>query len=284
MNNFGGDWTQQKIEIVVSYAKAYLTVMKDRPYFKLLYFDGFAGSGNIYKDKDEAEDIDIIKGTALRVMEIEQPRIFDRYYFVEKDEKNKLELEGVLKNEFSGKRLFNVVNEDCNVKMKDMASFLKEKQNKNFKVLAFIDPYGMSVEWASIEALSGLGVDMWILVPTGMGVNRLLTKNMQITTAWMKRLIDFLGMSEQEIKDYFYKEETIYTLFGEEKKIKKDEDAINKAALLYQKRLNQVFQHVSDTFQMKNSSNSVMYHFMLATNNGTALKIANDIIKPNFKS
>lgn len=31
MNNFGGDCTKQKIEIVVSYAKAYLTVMNPEP-------------------------------------------------------------------------------------------------------------------------------------------------------------------------------------------------------------------------------------------------------------
>ena len=45
MNEFGGDWTKTKIEILVEYAKAYLQIMSKRTYFKLLYFDGFAGSG-----------------------------------------------------------------------------------------------------------------------------------------------------------------------------------------------------------------------------------------------
>jgi hypothetical protein len=27
MNNFGGSWTEAKMEIVVSYARAYLTIM-----------------------------------------------------------------------------------------------------------------------------------------------------------------------------------------------------------------------------------------------------------------
>jgi len=48
MNNFGGDWTKIKIEILVEYAKAYLVIMKDRKFFKLMYFDGFAGSGFYY--------------------------------------------------------------------------------------------------------------------------------------------------------------------------------------------------------------------------------------------
>ena len=63
MNKFGGDWTNQKIDIITSYAKAYLTVMKDRPYFKLIYFDGFAGSGEI-----TAENKDNIEGAALRII------------------------------------------------------------------------------------------------------------------------------------------------------------------------------------------------------------------------
>ncbi len=91
MNEFGGNWTEQKIEMVVDYAKAYLTIMNKYRQFKTLYFDGFAGSGDIFRE-DET-DIDIIKGTAIRIVEITSPMKFDSYYFVEKDERNKDELE-----------------------------------------------------------------------------------------------------------------------------------------------------------------------------------------------
>jgi len=60
-NNFGGDWTKIKIEILVDYAKAYLTIMKDRTYYKLMYFDGFAGSGFIVKDKKVDIDITVVR-------------------------------------------------------------------------------------------------------------------------------------------------------------------------------------------------------------------------------
>lgn len=53
MNKFGGSWTKQKIHIIESYAKAYLKIMKDRPYFSLLYFDGFAGTGEINTENDD---------------------------------------------------------------------------------------------------------------------------------------------------------------------------------------------------------------------------------------
>jgi hypothetical protein len=49
--------------------------MKDRPFFKLMYFDGFAGSGFIVKDKKV--DVDITVGAARRIIEISNPRSFD---------------------------------------------------------------------------------------------------------------------------------------------------------------------------------------------------------------
>lgn len=278
MNQFGGNWTEQKIEMVVAYAQAYLTIMNKYPMFKPLYFDGFAGSGDIYKD-DEV-DLDIIKGTAIRILEINEPKSFDTYYFVEKDELNKKELEKTIENSFPDKTT-HVVSEDCNKKLISMAMYLK--RNKNYRVLAFIDPYGMSVDWASIEALKGLGIDLWILVPTGMGINRLLKNDGKISDAWIEKLKRFLGLSKDEILNHFYKEAKRLTLFGEETVFEKEKNAIQKAGILYSERLKTVFAFVSESFVMKNSTNSIMYHFMMATNNATALKIANDVIKPKYK-
>lgn len=204
------------------------------------------------------------------------------YYFVEKDEKNKAELETIITKQFPEKRTkCFIVNEDCNDKLLRMATFLKE--NKNYRVLAFIDPYGMSVNWSSIEALNKLGIDLWILVPTGMGVNRLLKKDYNISEAWLSKLEKFLGLSRNVILDYFYKQKSTMTLFGEETMMEKEKDAIEKAGELYCTRLNEVFEFVSEAFKMKNSTGTIMYHFMMASNNKAAQKIANDIIKPKFK-
>jgi len=164
MNEFGGNWTEAKMEIVVDYAKAYLTIMNKQNWVKTLYFDGFAGSGSI----DVKENSEALKGTALRILDIKEPRPFDIYYFVEKDEKNKLALQSKIEETYFGKNI-HVVHADCNQKIVDMAAFLKN--NRKFRALAFIDPYGMTVNWHSVEALKGLGVDLWILVPTGVGAN-----------------------------------------------------------------------------------------------------------------
>ncbi len=273
---WGGDWTKKKIEILVEYAQAYLKIMNKYPYWKLLYFDGFAGSGVIISENET--DFEITVGAARRILQIEQPRSFNHYYFVEKNKINAELLKKNTKDVFPHKKIL-IVNEDCNSKLRELAKFLHGIKGKNFKVLAYIDPYGMQLEWNSIVELSGVGVDIWILAPTGMGVNRLLKKNGEISDSWLRRLKIFLGMGEEEIKGYFYKEEKDYTLFGEEVSIKKEEDAIEKAGELYHTRLRTVFNHVTNPFILKSGQGNIMYHMFLASNNSTAVKIANDIVR-----
>jgi three-Cys-motif partner protein len=282
MNKFGGNWTEKKIEILVEYAKAYLDIMNvyaNRYNWKLLYFDGFAGSGEIVKiiDNKLSGDYDVRStiGAARRIVEIEHPRAFDEYYFVEKNTDNFKLLEKSTKKAFPKKKIF-AVQEDCNKKMIDMANYLRHPKNKSYRTLAYIDPCGMQVEWRSIECLRGLPMDMWVLVPTGLGVNRLLKNNGQISDAWLDRLEKFLGMDRDAIEKHFYKKQE--DLFGEVS-IVKVQDAIDKSAKLYYNRLKSVFDYVSNAYELKNSANSIMYHLFLTSNNKTAIKIANDIVK-----
>lgn len=274
MNEFGGDWTKIKIEILVAYAKAYLTIMKDRRFYKLMYFDGFAGSGFIVKDNKV--DIDITVGAARRIVEINDPRPFDSYYFVEKDPKNFNLLEKNTKEIFKEKKIYTVC-EDCNKKLIDLGNFLRDPKNKNYRTLAYIDPCGMQVEWRSIESLRNLPIDMWVLVPTGLGVNRLLKNNGQISEAWLDRLEIFLGMPKEEIEKHFYKKTE--TLFPDITFIEKEKDAVEKSAKIYRNRLKEVFNFVSKPYELRNSTNSVMYHLFLTSNVETGVKIANDIVK-----
>jgi len=273
---WGGEWTKRKIEILVEYAQAYLQIMKDKTYWRLLYFDGFAGAGIIISEKER--DINVTIGAARRILELEAPRPFDHYVFVEKSGRNAKKLTEQTKDKYRDKDIRIVVG-DCNEQLKRLAKYLQSPGGKNTRVLAYLDPHGMQLEWASVVELAEASIDLWILVPTGLGVNRLLKKNGEITESWLKRLSIFLGMSEDEIKEYFYREEIDYTLFGEELRVSKEEDAINKSALLYKKRLEKVFQFVSEPYVLKSSRKVMMYHMYLASNNRTAAKIANDIVK-----
>jgi three-Cys-motif partner protein len=284
MNQFGGYWTELKMEIVVKYAKAYLTIMNKQHWVKTIFFDGFAGSGYIEIDEGiidyDGDNTEKTKGTALRILEISEPKPFDIYYFVELNESNKNELQKEVKSVTNSSNV-HIVQADCNQKLMALATFMKK--NKSYRTLAFIDPFGMSLNWSSIEALKDLGVDIWILIPTGMGANRLLKTDGNISEAWWNKLESFFGMTKQEIDEIFYKRTSVPTLFGEENKVEKQIDSIQKIYSLYETKLKEVFKYVSNPFIIKNSTNSIMYHFLMATNNKTALNIADDIVSAKYK-
>ena len=276
-NKFGGYWTEEKIEIFIKYVKAYLEIMKSRN-FELTYFDGFAGSGYI-EQKGKAS----IEGVAMRVLGISEPSEFDIYYLVELNKRRCTSLKRRVKDLFPKKasKTF-VIQGDCNDKIISLANYLKQRPNR--RALIFLDPKGMQVDLPILECLKGLGIDLWILIPTGLGVNRLLTKSGNISQEFMKKLSSFLGMTDGEIKNFFYKEVTENTLFGEETKLTKDEQVNDKAINLIREKLGNIFKFVSDPFPMKNTRNSLMFHFVFASNNKAGLKIANDIIGKQLRN
>ncbi|MDE3250239.1 MAG: three-Cys-motif partner protein TcmP [Bacteroidota bacterium] len=173
-NHFGGNWTEHKTSILETYAKQFLTVFKNQPRQKLLYFDGFAGSGDIdiKEETDEEESFRTIEGAAVKILKVDTPRAFDMYYFVEKNKGLAKSLKTKIDSEFPNKQCF-IQASDCNEKIKGLSKFLRSQGGKTYKALGFIDPKGMQLEWSALESLKGLPIDLWILNPTS-GANRLL--------------------------------------------------------------------------------------------------------------
>lgn len=277
MNEFGGDWTEEKITAFMKYVRAYLEIMKDKKFFRLLYFDGFAGSGTISPDEDPTQ---FIQGVASQVLSISKPREFDIYLFVEKNPDYAECLKELIDSKYPNKRVRVAVG-DCNDKLVQLGDYMRHPKQKDVRGLAFIDPYGMQLNWNTLAALSGVKMDVWILVPTGMGIVRLLKNDGAIQSGEMARLQNFLGMTPDEIKNYFYREETRIDLFGEETVTVKQARATERAGQLYRERIMaaNIFSHVSEPLVLKNSRNAILYHFILCSNNAVALKIANDITK-----
>ena len=296
---WGGKWTEEKLDAFEKYVRAYLTIMnnyRDVYGWKLLYFDGFAGSGTRTKeDCDETieaqdlfgqevtlEDFNVYQGAAERVVKIESEnmRSFDYYYFVDNNEENcRLLDEKLSQYEITGRRHY--LNSDANDAVIRLASTLRN--NSNCKALAFLDPFGMQINWESIETLKGLPIDLWILVPTGVIINRLLERKVDKDKglAHSEKLMAFFGMSEDEIRAFFYTEKKEQTLFGDDEMvITKAENSIRKIAQLYVKRLHDVLPYVTEEpLVLYNTHNIPIYHLVFAAKNKTAMKIAQEIIK-----
>ena len=292
--SWGGSWTEDKLDTFEKYVNAYLTIMnayRDKYNWKLVYFDGFAGSGSRINDNGEddskelmlelfnqnlvkEDDFAVYKGAAERVLEIKQ-RGFDYYFFIEKDKTSSQHLKVKL-NRFKDQKQFDVRSEDANVEVNKMTSFLCN--NRQYKALVLLDPFGMQVEWDSIQKMKGANIDLWILIPTGVIVNRLLDRKGELTH--IEKLTSFFGKDEKYLRDYFYKKRTEQSLFGETTIIEKVNEPITKIAELYIEQLKTIFKHVTTKpMVLYNSRNTPIFHFAFASNNETAKNIAAQIIK-----
>lgn len=292
--SWGGSWTEDKLDTFEKYVNAYLTIMnayRDKYNWKLVYFDGFAGSGSRINDNGEddskelmlelfnqnlvkEDDFAVYKGAAERVLEIKQ-RGFDYYFFIEKDKTSSQHLKVKL-NRFKDQKQFDVRSEDANVEVNKMTSFLCN--NRQYKALVLLDPFGMQVEWDSIQKMKGANIDLWILIPTGVIVNRLLDR--KGTLSHIDKLTSFYGMDEEAIRNYFYKKRIEQSLFGENTIIEKVKEPIKKIAELYIQQLRNIFECVTpEPLVLYNSRNTPIVHFAFASNNETAKNIAAQIIK-----
>ena len=297
--SWGDQWTEDKLDCFQKYVKAYLTIMnayREKFRWKLVYFDGFAGSGSreqslvadekamslFGEELHDASELHPYQGAAERVVQIEQQmRGFDEYWFIDKNEQNITSLELKLAEyQTRGKKIFRP--NDANEEVLNLGRRLRE--HPKTKVLCLLDPFGMSINWDSIVALAGNGIDLWILVPTGSIVNRLIQKNGELR--YPEKLEDFFGLPQQVIFDRFYeKKEAEANLFdmGREE-VRKVKNIIGEIDQLYRDQLGQIFPYVtSEPLVMRNSRGLPIFHFVCASHNETAVKIAQQIINKKQK-
>ena len=285
--SWGGSWTERKLLAFEKYVRAYLTILnkyRDKYNWKLVYFDGFAGSGSRGEEEkadssktslfDEYEvEEKLYQGAAERVLKLDV-RGFDYYYFIERNP----EALGQLKSKLEaipseGKLAFR--SEDANVEIRNLAKGFKE--HKELRGLVLLDPFGMQLDWSTLEQLKGCNVDLWILLPSGVIINRLLDRKGKLL--FLDKLQKFFGLTEAEIREFFYEKKKEMTLFGEEEITTKQQNAVQRIAELYTSRLKTLFTQVVDKpLVLYNDHSAPIFHFVFASNNPTAKKIAKEII------
>jgi three-Cys-motif partner protein len=95
-------------------------------------------------------------------------------HFIERNAKRCHQLEQ-LRTEFPE------IAKDISVRHGDANSELQDiciKKWKSHRAVLLLDPYGMQVDWQTIEAVSQTkAIDLWLLFPLGIGVNRLLKRS-----------------------------------------------------------------------------------------------------------
>jgi len=163
-----------------------------------------------------------------------------------------------------------------------LKAWCRERDWKKERAVVFLDPYGMQVEWSTIEALAATkAVDLWYLFPLGVGVARLLTHHGDIDESWQRRLDLLFGTKEWRAE--FYRVNVSQTdLFGQSHETVERDAPIAKIAAFIQARLAAVFEKAAKGLVLRNSRSSPLYLLCFAAANKrgapTALKIAQDIL------
>ncbi|MCB9444514.1 MAG: three-Cys-motif partner protein TcmP [Ardenticatenaceae bacterium] len=150
------------------------------------------------------------------------------------------------------------------------------------RAVLFLDPFGMQVEWKTIEKIAKTqAIDLWILFPLGVAVNRMLRKDAQIPEKWRQRLDTLFGTTDWI--DAFYETKVERTLFGERISTNKVDDPFNSISQYFVERLKTIFAGVADNpLPLYNSRNNPLYLLCFASANPigskTAIKIAQHIL------
>ena len=289
-HRFGGDWTAAKLRVLGSYLAAYRTALSKTP-FRVGYIDAFAGTGyrspsrverpdsldqlDLFPDLAEVPTQELLDGSARIALRV-QPG-FDRYVFIEKREDRCQSLEA-LRDEFPN------AAPDIRIRRGEANDEIRKICDANwsgYRAVLFLDPYGMQVEWTTIQAIAATrAIDLWLLFPLGMGVNRLLTRSGDIPESWQHRLDVLLGTTEW--RDEFYRFEIYPDLFGgaPERVTKASMDVIGR---YFEERLRGVFAGVATPGVLRNSSNAPLYLLCFASGNPRGAKIAARIAKHLLK-
>ena len=90
----------------------------------------------------------------------------------------------------------------------------------------------------------------------------------------------FFGLPKEEIVERFYTRQSELNLFGEEtEKVVKTKNVIAETANLYCEQLGTLFPYVThEPLVLYNRNNVPIFHFVCASFNKTAVKIAQEII------
>ena len=276
-HRFGGPWTDEKLGIVLTYLGFYTKALGKR-FANIVYIDAFAGTGSREFDGEEGETCSS-DGSALLALEIEPP--FSEYIFIEKDSAKAAELERNLSTR-SGRNTRVIVG-DANEKVVEL---LKTWDKYSSRGVIFLDPFAMSVEWSTLEAIAKTqSLDLWFLFPFN-AVARTMPKKGEIPGPWLEKLISIFG---EDPRPHFYETNTRPSLFPDE--VNEEETFRRGGTQILGKYIVNRFRHIfkgyvsNSALVLRNSKNSPMFLLMFCSANPwdkavtLARKVVEDILK-----
>lgn len=283
-----GPWAKEKLDALGQYLNFYTTALSKHHWLTTIFVDAFAGPGlSVVRSKAKGrtlpqmfvaevgdEEVEYLKGSPRVALDIARP--FSSYVFIDSDIDRVTELK-LLSDEYAGRRDIRVHRGDSNSVLQDwLASGIDWSKNK---AVVFLDPFGMQVSWAIIEALAKTkAIEVLINFPFDMAINRMLVKSGEFPPGWKFSLDTFFGSADWQKIAYEESED----LFG--KRTSKSAESTALILAWYRGRLKEAFGYVSTARLVKNTRGNSLYHLIWAGPHPLGLKGAEYILGPRTKS
>ena len=183
-HEFGGPWTEVKLDAISEYLDFYQNALKNRG-FETWYVDAFAGTGErnakvtkggIFENAPLEEVEEVLAGSAKRALQITPS--FTHYWFSEQRPTRVKALEA-LREEFDSDII--VRRGDAGEQLRGLFSsppWANHRYHWKQRAVVFLDPYGMSVGFDTLKMLAETKrTDVWYLFPRKAVIQQLANKN-----------------------------------------------------------------------------------------------------------
>jgi len=282
-----GPWAKEKLDTLGRYLDYYTKVLKNQTWCRTIYVDAFAGGGRAVirakrklpegqvlllqeEDADEGQ-AEFIAGSPRVALEVANP--FARYVFIEPDPARHAELID-LQREYEERRTITLLQTDAASGINWVVA--QKISKKSHRGVAFLDPFGASLEWRSIEHLARTGLfEVVINFALSMAIQRMLPNDGNVPEAWRKTLDGYFGTGDWYSEVYGEPPRGLFEPEGVEKR----HDYHDRLLNLYSSRLKAAFGLVSTPRLIRNQKGAPLYYLIWAGPNPKGLKGADYILQ-----
>jgi three-Cys-motif partner protein len=284
-HEFGGVSTDLKLSLVEGYLSAFTTALRNR-FKELWYIDAFAGTGE-RTVRHAAQEGDLLlppveerierhRGSAQIAIDTNPP--FDRLIFIDKNPRH-CEALRVLSENYESRHI-DVLEGDANETIKDL---VRGRLWSSTRAVMFLDPYGMSVDWHTLETIRATGaIDVWYLVSLSGLFRQAARKGAAVDESKRAALTRMLGTDGWEAA--WYQRITKKDLFGEIDEGHSRIADVEAMETYVGKRLGELFPKVLKPLRLKDSRGIPQFALFFAISNpepkaiALATKIAGHIL------
>lgn len=281
-----GPWAKEKLDALARYLDFYTKVLKNQPW-RTVYLDAYAGGGQAivrangrresgesgFFDQEmpiDAEKQELIDGSPRVALGIANP--FDRYVFIDPDPNRASELEA-LKQEFASSRTINALKTTAAEGIDWVTA--QAISRRTHRGVAFLDPFGAKLDWASIQKLADTGLfEVVVNFALSMAIQRMLPNSGEVPEGCAAALDSYFGSRAWFEEVYQQREGRLFATSGVEKR----GDYAERLLELYRTRLRSAFGHVSTPRLIRNTRGAPLYYLLWAGPNKKGLEGANYIL------